>query len=59
MLKDEQDCSYNGGVVSRPLKTWSDFSTGQYIRVLIWATRLVSHCDVISEIRPAKIAVTL
>ena len=30
MLKNEQDCSYNGGEVSRPLRSWSDFSTGQY-----------------------------
>ena len=30
MLKDEQDLSHNGGGVSSPLKTWSDFLTGQY-----------------------------
>ena len=32
MLKDEQDFSYNGGGVSRPLKPWSEFLTGQYIQ---------------------------
>ena len=32
MLKYEQYCSYNGGVVSRPLKKWSDSSTGQYVQ---------------------------
>ena len=26
MLKDEQDCSYNGGGAASPLKTRSDFS---------------------------------
>ena len=31
MLKDQQDCFHNGGGVSRPLKTWSDFSSIQYI----------------------------
>ena len=36
MLKDEQDCSYNGGGVLRPLKTWSEFSTGQYIQKAIF-----------------------
>ena len=34
MLKDEQYCSYNGGGVSRPLISWSDFSTLQY-RIII------------------------
>ena len=27
MLKDEQDCCYNGGGDARPLKTWSYFSS--------------------------------
>ena len=30
MLKDEQNCSYNGGGYAMPLKTWSDFSSIQY-----------------------------
>ena len=30
MLKDEQDCSYNGGGDARPLKTWLDFSSARY-----------------------------
>ena len=30
MLKDEQDCSYNGGGDARPLKTWLDLSSAQY-----------------------------
>ena len=30
MLKDEQDCSYNGGGDARPLRSWSDFPTIQY-----------------------------
>ena len=36
MLKDEQDCSYNGGGDARPLRSWSDFSTLQYTeRILV------------------------
>ena len=31
MLKDEQNCSYNGGGDARPLKIWSDFSSIQYV----------------------------
>ena len=31
MLKDEQNRSYNGGEVSRPLKKRSDFSSRQYL----------------------------
>ena len=30
MLKDEQNCSHNGGGDANPLKTWSDFSSIQY-----------------------------
>ena len=33
MLKDEQNRSYNGGGVSRPLKIWSDFSYIQYMEI--------------------------
>ena len=31
MLKYDQDCSYNGGGDAKPLRSWSDFSTMQYI----------------------------
>ena len=31
MLKDEQDCSRNGGVNASPLKTWSEISTMRYV----------------------------
>ena len=31
MLKDEQNCFYNGGGEARPLKIWSDFSSIQYV----------------------------
>ena len=30
MVKDEQNCSYNGGGDAIPLKIWSDFSSIQY-----------------------------
>ena len=32
MLKDDQDYSYNGGGDAKPQKTWSDFSTMQYMK---------------------------
>ena len=35
MLKDEQYCYHNGGAVSRILKTWSDFSSIQYMNNFI------------------------
>ena len=31
MLKDEQNRSYNGGVVASPLKIWSEFSSLLYV----------------------------
>ena len=34
MLKGEQNCSYNGGEDAKPLKTWSDFLSIQYIAPL-------------------------
>ena len=32
MLKDEQDCFYIDGGDARPLKTWSEYSSAQYVR---------------------------
>ena len=43
MLKDEQDFSYGGGGDASPLKTWSDFSSVQYVCIAMSYTNNVTY----------------
>ena len=47
MLKDEQNCSYNGGGDAKPLKIWSDFSSMQYYQNSMSNPKTLKYSDIV------------
>ena len=50
MLKDEQNCSFNGGGDAKPLKTWSEFSSIQYTKSKNCETFVYIYTKIFSSI---------